>query len=856
MRFFDTLRKTGYRFNTLLVKSALLTGFVTIAVLSTQTTLDLRNKRLMAGDQISARAVDVTRLLADQMAGSIKFGNEVAVADISIGVVETAQPDAKGAFVTNADLGVLFASEGLEESRSIFLELAEQSIASGELVTSEDGLYVAAPALFGGEGAIAGAVVTAWANDHVMAQVLKAQRTAYIIAAFMFVATMMLVVTYVWYAVSRPALYLGRSMGKMARHIYDIEIPYTKRRDEIGEIARQIDGFRVSLSKAKRAQRDSAFKSAAFEGSTAPIMMVDEACKVIFVNPACCALLSQLVPDLMEIWPDAVEGAWVGADLTTMSGVKNAFAQIGDADGQDDMAFYSRIGARHVRIKLNPARDHKERLIGAVIEWSDRTSAQRNAAVLQGIDTTQLRMEFDVAGQCTVMNDFAATLLGYADDRPNNLMLNDILSDTQTDVALPSNLAVAALSHASVHGKIDIQDRKGECLVVDGGFITVNAEDGTVERSILIASNVTQSEQDIRAARLDQARVSEEQTGVVLALGDALQRLANGDLTTELSQNIPEDYQTLRTNFNLALVALRDALTTVTQNVQSIRSETTEITSAADDLSRRTERQAATLEETAAALDELTSSVRSAAEGADAASKMSGDAQANAERGGEIAGQAVHAMDGIKASSQEISKITSVIDDIAFQTNLLALNAGVEAARAGEAGRGFAVVATEVRALAQRSSDAAREINTLISTSAEQVEQGVDLVDRTGTALSAIVSSVAEISERVAEIASSAREQSAGLNEINVAVNELDHVTQQNAAMFEETTAASHALTSEADALAAAVAKFQLGSAAEAKDVVLAPTQPRSAFAAPIAGNTALALDTEITAAETGWEEF
>ena len=232
----------------------------------------------------------------------------------------------------------------------------------------------------------------------------------------------------------------------------------------------------------------------------------------------------------------------------------------------------------------------------------------------------------------------------------------------------------------------------------------------------------------------------------------------------------------------------------------------------------------------------------------------------------DVARRAVEAMDGIKASSKEISKITSVIDDIAFQTNLLALNAGVEAARAGEAGRGFAVVATEVRALAQRSSDAAREINDLISASGQQVGSGVELVNETGAALSKIVDAVSDISNRVAAIATSARQQSSGLNEINLAINDLDQVTQQNAAMFEQTNAASHALTSEAGALVAASERFRLGkdrAAARTPDRRTTPqaTPLRSATPQEVRPEEVRqAVNADIAASapafDKGWEEF
>jgi len=283
-------------------------------------------------------------------------------------------------------------------------------------------------------------------------------------------------------------------------------------------------------------------------------------------------------------------------------------------------------------------------------------------------------------------------------------------------------------------------------------------------------------------------------------------------------------------------------------------------------LSRRTERQAATLEETAAALDELTASVRSAAEGAGLANQVVSDAKSSAEASGVVVQEAVDAMEEIQTSSSKISRIINVIDDIAFQTNLLALNAGVEAARAGEAGRGFAVVASEVRALAQRTSDAAREINDLISTSSQHVGRGVDLVGQAGSALQQIVESVSNIAVHVSEIAVSANEQSSGLAEINTAVNQLDQVTQQNAAMFEETTAASHSLTKEAENLSETTAQFRIGE--ETSNVVSPDFQPSSKHTASETGYSnhasrpaaeksvaaAHAVNPEIT--ESDWEDF
>ena len=252
----------------------------------------------------------------------------------------------------------------------------------------------------------------------------------------------------------------------------------------------------------------------------------------------------------------------------------------------------------------------------------------------------------------------------------------------------------------------------------------------------------------------------------------------------------------------------------VVESTTSISNGASEISQASEDLSRRTESQAATLEQTAAAIVELTASVKTSADGARNVENTVQKAREEAETSGEVVQNAVSAMGGIEESSNKISQIISVIDDIAFQTNLLALNAGVEAARAGDAGRGFAVVASEVRALAQRSSEAAMEIKALISESTSQVEQGVDLVGRAGEALHSIVGRVSHISQLISEMAEGAAEQSTGLSEVNIGMSQLDQVTQQNAAMVEEATAAGHTLNSDAVTLSELVARFQVGDSA------------------------------------------
>ncbi|WIY24587.1 methyl-accepting chemotaxis protein [Parasedimentitalea psychrophila] len=343
------------------------------------------------------------------------------------------------------------------------------------------------------------------------------------------------------------------------------------------------------------------------------------------------------------------------------------------------------------------------------------------------------------------------------------------------------------------------------------GFDRASDEIYRIAQALSVFRNgLVEKDEMSKAVEIERQARQEEQTAAVTAIGDGLERLSKGDLTVRIHDDMSDGYVKLRDDFNQTLESLKTTVHEVVGSSESIRNGATEISQSSDDLSRRTESQAATLEQTAAALEEMTTSVKSAAEGARSVESIVNEAKQEAEESGKVVQDAVSAMTEIEGSARYISQIIGVIDDISFQTNLLALNAGVEAARAGDAGRGFAVVASEVRILAQRSSDAATEIKALIDDSSKQVERGVVLVSKAGVALNTIVDRVGTISHLVSEMAVGSVNQSTGLAEINIGVTQLDQVTQQNAAMVEQATAASHILNSDASKLSRLVAHFKI----------------------------------------------
>jgi len=458
-------------------------------------------------------------------------------------------------------------------------------------------------------------------------------------------------------------------------------------------------------------------------------------------------------------------------------------------------------------------------------------------AKFAAIDRSQAVIEFELDGTIVAANENFLITLGYG--------LDEIVGRKHAMFVDPAEVVSADYqgfwrqlnAGEFVAGKFRRMAKGGREVWIQAAYNPVLDAEGRPTRVMKLATDITTAEQERIAAEAARQRDAEMQRRLVEALGEGLSRMSSGDLTVRIDAALEGGYGRIRDDFNAAVENLRGALQIIAAATDPLRRGAEEISSAADELSRRTEQQAASLEETAAALEQITTTVKRSADGATEASTVASGARTEAGRSGEVVGEAIGAMGEIEKSSGQIGQIIGVIDEIAFQTNLLALNAGVEAARAGDAGKGFAVVAQEVRALAQRSAEAAKEIKALISASATHVAQGVQLVGATGQALNALMERATQIDTLISEIARSSQEQSTGLGQVNTAVNQMDQMTQQNAAMVEETTAAGAQLRQQAAALAASVARFQLGGAAPADNPVHVQQQ-------------------RLRAAGEGWAEF
>lgn len=640
--------------------------------------------------------------------------------------------------------------------------------------------------------------------------VLQSLRKNMAFGALFTSAAMALLVFLLARGLAKPLVSSAQALRRIAGGDFGHTIVGADRKDEVGMIAQALLTVRDDLAKAAEDAKAAAFKGAAFASSSAALIIMTRDFHITFLNAPAEEILRRHEAEIAQGVKDFTARAAIGRGLELFyadpSPIETALLR------NDPGPFQAEIKLGSNRIKLEISQVAMEGIgnIGFVLELRDVTDERMNRAVLGAIDKSLATAEFDAAGRVIKANGKLCSVLGV---EPQGLIgaAHDVFLRYDDENGVQMGTVWARLMKGeSVFGRFRAEIADGKSGVIDGGFSPVHDGEGMLLKVLFMGSDVTDAQLGLREAEEHRLRMERAQAGVVDALRVGLSELSEGDLTTRIAQEFLPEYEGLRDDFNRTVERLAEAMRTVTLSAAGIEEEVRDIAHASEDLSRRTESQAATLEQTAAALDELTLSVKSAATGASEANAVVTSARQSAEASGVIVREAVAAMGEIESSSEKIARIIGVIDDIAFQTNLLALNAGVEAARAGEAGRGFAVVANEVRALAQRSSEAAREIDVLISASSTLVRRGVSLVDQTGTALGDILGSVGHIAARMADIAGSAQEQSVGLVEINTAVNQIDHVTQQNAAMFGQAAVAGQRLKQGAETLTEMVARFRL----------------------------------------------
>lgn len=601
---------------------------------------------------------------------------------------------------------------------------------------------------------------------------------------------------------------LNDSMGRVARKEFNAEIETLSVKSEIGDLSKALDTMRGDLQEADAKLVEAFTKSFAFEDSNSAMMIVGPDMVVTSSNTANKDLLSEHQAAFSDLWP--------GFDAETMEGCsvdrfhKNPDHQRAILSDPSRLPWRTDISIGDLKFEVNASYVQAEdgTYAGNILQWRDVTEERLHAGVIKAIDRDQCMVEYTLDGELIRANDQFLELVQLDAAKAAGRRHESFLSPDEPTRQDQTAIWKALKSGKAQYSMLELTAPEGGSLWLRANLTPIVDGSGKAFKVVLMASDVTDTEKARLQAEAAQAKDQAGRQVVVQELAQSLNRLSEGDLTCQIKTIFDGEYERLRIDFNEAVERLSGLIKSVDETVTGVAANASEVSAASTDLARRTETQAATLEETAAALEELTANVKSTADNAREADAAVEEARSGAEVGGSRMREVVEAMSKIEESTTEVGEIMVVIEDISFQTNLLALNAGVEAARAGEAGRGFSVVASEVRALAQRASDSARDISALINKSSTQVNTGVELVTRAGEALETIVSNVGSTSKLVGTITHAAQEQATALQEINSAVNSMDQTTQHNAAMVEETTAVSTSLSADAENLQKMTASF------------------------------------------------
>ncbi|WP_018175051.1 MULTISPECIES: methyl-accepting chemotaxis protein [unclassified Thioalkalivibrio] len=594
---------------------------------------------------------------------------------------------------------------------------------------------------------------------------------------------------------------------------------------------------------------DSRFMQAACEGSKMAVMMCDAEMNIIYANSSVLSFLRDRRDAIRREFPDFDPDNLIGQSIDQFH--KDPSHQRAILQNPAKLPYTAEIEVGGIDFKLQASgiTDESGRIIGNMVEWQDVTeinemererarlrSAFKGATQAQLLTDEQLKIVYANPAAMDLLREHRAALQEMARDfdplKPQGCDLSEIYQDAPRPrggdhLSLPEKYSLKT-------GELQIDLNATELKDDEGEFSGYMVEWNDVTDLRMAEKDIDDLIRDAARGKLNERLTPDSYDGFVKNIAEGvnelldavvpplregsrvMQAMAEGDLTARLEGDFKGEFAEFRDAIHTSLENLDQLVGQILEGAGNVRSASTEIAQGNTDLSQRTEEQASSLEETASSMEEMTSTVKSNADNARQANQLATAARDKAQEGGEVVDKAVTAMGEINQSSKKIADIIGVIDEIAFQTNLLALNAAVEAARAGEQGRGFAVVATEVRNLAQRSAQAAKEIKTLINDSVERIGEGSKLVDNSGKALEDIVDSVKKVSDIIAEIAAASEEQSTGLDEINKAVTQLDEVTQQNAALVEEAAAASESLDDQSRELLELMSYFKGERAAAA----------------------------------------